>query len=418
MPDIQEGIYFRQGERAETSFCIIFLGFKGKPTADSMVTGLTQIWDVLTELQEDMGELTSYGAESNPNNFSRLLAYGYDIFSIPGIAKQPPNNFNKSFFTENVKPGEPLFTNSDLRYSVEIKEDPIPSSYALLQLISSNEGTTKLGWAKIWEHLRSRKKANDDEGLFIKKFYTGFNRPDNRSWTGFNDGISNMRSSEREPAIVIKEGDLNSSDGWMVNGTYMAYIRMVMDLEGWNDIDPRIQERVIGRDKSTGCPLVGVENGTNILVPGCPAPNTINISQFGNDIYRDSMSGVLDSYDYSYNSLDLRASHVRQMVDGSKQTDSNGKPSRIFRQGYEFLENLDIEPYFRVGLNFVSFQNNPEKVFNLLKYGFTEQNLEGTKVVGPSYTLSDFISVESAGIFLVPPYSSKKELPGKALFVA
>jgi hypothetical protein len=52
-------------------------------------------------------------------------------------------------------------------------------------------------------------------------------------------------------------------------------------------------------------------------------------------------------------------------------------PDLIFRQGYEFIEATKFDPYFRVRLNFVSFQEGTDKLIRVIKYGFNRVNFAG-----------------------------------------
>jgi len=76
---------------------------------------------------------------------------------------------------------------------------------------------------------------------------------------------------------------------------------------------------------------------------------------------------------------------------------------RIFRQGYEFFEVSDDNPRTRAGLNFVSFQDTPERLTRLL----TQENWLGEKKFG-SVNQSPEISILknwTAGIYI---YSARK----------
>ena len=39
----------------------------------------------------------------------------------------------------------------------------------------------------------------------------------------------------------------------------MAFLRISLNLEMWEDTEIEKQETIIGRDKETGCPLIGVD---------------------------------------------------------------------------------------------------------------------------------------------------------------
>ena len=43
----------------------------------------------------------------------------------------------------------------------------------------------------------------------------------------------------------------------------MAFIRFVMDLERWENLNLSEQELIIGRKKITGCPIIGFDKNGN-----------------------------------------------------------------------------------------------------------------------------------------------------------
>ena len=95
-----------------------------------------------------------------------------------------------------------------------------------------------------------------------------------------------------------------------------------------------------------------------------------------------------------------------------------GEPTsrRIYRQSFEFLEPVADDPFkpFRVGLNFVSFQNDPGRLLFIL----TDRNWLGNANFGgetDNVDMAKFLSVIAAGIFFVPP--AEKPFPGASIFV-
>jgi Dyp-type peroxidase family len=414
MGELQEGIYYKEGQRPGSSFCIIFMDTQGNLDAKSIGNELSQLWEAYTKLKTDIANNESYKTQVGDSNIlSILIGYGSKIFSIPRILKQRPVDFGEKYFFNDVGPVSSILEESNLHYREGLTENPASSSCVVVQFISENETITKLCWTKTWEFLKSYLKDHNNEGLYIRKFYTGFNRPDSRAWLGFYDGISNIQSSEREAVISINQTNLVPNDLWTLSGTYLAFIRMNIDIEKWNNTEEKIQERIVGRDKDTGCPIIGVRDGENILVPGCPIYGTDSVTQYGNQIFRSVSSKYGQIYDPQIKLLEH--SHMNRMIDGFTKLDSKGEQSRIFRQGYDFLDPSDNYPYYSAGLNFISFQNNLEKVHNLLKFGFT--STQGSDKDKLDFELTEFLTVESAGLFLVPPYSSENKFPGSILFL-
>ena len=91
-------------------------------------------------------------------------------------------------------------------------------------------------------------------------------------------------------------------------------------------------------------------------------------------------------------------------------------PSRlIFRQGFEFIEptcNLSNIP-IKVGLNFLSFQNDPARLLFIL----TDPNWLGNSSFGGDSQFRDInklLHVQACGIFFIPKI--EKPFPGSCIF--
>jgi deferrochelatase/peroxidase EfeB len=65
------------------------------------------------------------------------------------------------------------------------------------------------------------------------------------------------------------------------------------------------------------------------------------------------------------------------------------------------------------GLNFVSFQNTPERLIRTLSYGRSIDNSGGVKCTS---SLENFMSVLAGGFFLVPPIIENELFPGSPIF--
>ena len=108
--------------------------------------------------------------------------------------------------------------------------------------------------------------------LSVTTFYLGFQRNDRRSWIDFHDGLSNLRSADREAVIAIDPG---ADEDWAVGGTYLAFLRLAIDLVGWRRLTRNDQEFAVGRVKLSGCPITAVgEGGVPVTDAGCPVTGT------------------------------------------------------------------------------------------------------------------------------------------------
>ena len=121
--------------------------------------------------------------------------------------------------------------------------------------------------------------------LLITKIYSGFQRDDGRNWLGFHDGVSNIERNERLQDISIDDIS-NTEDIWIMNGTYLGFIRTEFNLKNWWKINASDQSIVIGREKITGCPLIGVDKNNNpVKDRNCPIPGTFEVIEPGNELY-------------------------------------------------------------------------------------------------------------------------------------
>ena len=70
-----------------------------------------------------------------------------------------------------------------------------------------------------------------------------------------------------------------------------------------------------------------------------------------------------------------------------------------------------------VGLNFVSFQDNPERLFGMLKTPgwLGDANFGGAVELLPGGRLS-LLTVEAAGVFVCPPVVDGEAFPGQGIF--
>ena len=90
-----------------------------------------------------------------------------------------------------------------------------------------------------------------------------------------------------------------------------------------------------------------------------------------------------------------------------------GMGKKIYRQGYSFVERLEVAPFINIGLNFVSFQNDLGSLINMMKYGFKTSSNSGEAIV----SLNDLLTVDSAGIFLAPGLRNNEKFPGESIFI-
>ena len=415
---LQDSIYYKKGQRPSNSCCIAFLKVGDGSTRENITDTLSKLWLMYDDLKlGKVIDLTDVNERHlRPGNLKILMGYGHKIFSLDIAPKKIPNDFgkNKKFKDPFREGGGPVVKDSRVRYSSDIKYNHANSDHVILQFLGDNEFTTDRALIETWKLLSDIRNSEGDYVLYISRAYTGFQRMDGRNWLGFHDGVSNIASKDRFGAIAIRGDDLEDDDQWTVNGTYMAFIRIEIKLDKWQKNRRSDQEIIIGRDKITGCPIVGVDTkGNPIKDPTCPIKGTFEVIEDGNETFREYRMPKIASYSpekVSKKSFDY--SHVIR----SKVTEKNSRgfsTSRVFRQGYEFFEPIDSFPGFRVGLNFISFQNNPSTLLQILQEGFNNNFYETQNFV----PLEDFFSVRAAGLFFIPPFTEDDAFPGRNIFL-
>jgi deferrochelatase/peroxidase EfeB len=416
--DLQNGIYYGHVNEMLTSFCILFLRASEAAKASEVGETLTKLWKMYNNLKKGIVKDLPVDTRHHPGNLSVLIGYGLPAFDLHGIQKMKPSDFSDecSFSKPGPLGGGAIVNGSGIMYGQDVRENHAGLDHVVIQFIGSTDLATHRAVVETWKELSDIKNANKGkEILRLTKFYTGFQRPDQRSWLDFHDGVSNMKSTERRYAIAINTSHLKRQDSWTSNGTYLIFLRIGVNLEIWRRMGRSIQELIIGRDKPTGCPIIGVDSkGNHVKEKGCPVGGTLEVVEDGNESYREHPDYGRQYLPHGVSDEKITKSHIGRVrhTDGIPTWQDNS--NRIFRQGFEFLEPIDEIPFFRAGLNFVSFQKTPRRLFNILSLpqwlGNVNFGGDSSKTLPP-----DFLTVRAAGVFFVPPVS-KEELPGNSMF--
>jgi len=403
---LQEGIYHRPGKRPGRCFAILFLRAR---STDAREVGecFARLWDMYEGLKR--GELRDLPGETvKPGDLTILVGIGPNAFRLTGMTRPLPAGLGDRARFLSPKPdgGGPLLRGAGLSYAVDVRENPATEEL-VVQAIGESELAVKRVVVETWKLLQDIADPQSASApLETRTFYLGFQRDDGRSWIDFHDGVSNLRSEEREAVIVIDPTNVSDQE-WTFGGTYLAFLRLQVDLGVWRGLERREQELLVGRDKLTGCPLVSLrEDGTPVALAGCPIGGR-PITATENDPIAEPPT-VTDER--------LLRSHIQR---ANHHVPSPEDPStrRVFRQGYEFLEWSPSAPGFRAGLNFVSFQDTSIRLLSML----TQPGwLGGTNFGGDPATQSEalrrLLLVYAGGVFLVPPVQDGERFPGAAAF--
>jgi deferrochelatase/peroxidase EfeB len=411
--ELQEGIYYSAKPEIGNSFCLISLRAENVTQISEIGRVLGRIWNNQAKLKNGITVDLNVDSRHRKNgNLTVLVAYGSELFKIPGSQKDPPTSFNSNW---NFRPpdsggGGAIADGSSLNYSTKTFTNHLLMDHVIFQLIADNEFYTNRAVVEIWKELHRLEKNRGSTPLRITGFYQGFQRTDHRNWLGFHDGVSNLKSQDRPYVISIDRRYVTPQDLWTLNGTYLAFIRIAINLEKWEDTSVAEQEILVGRDKLSGCPLTSVDkNGNPVKVAGCPVPGTSEIIDPGNEYFREH-----PPYEFGTQDNILRYSHIGRARPTERVPIWDKKSLRIFRQGFEFLSRSADDSSLVVGLNFVSFQNTPERLFKALTYQgpFLQKPSRST----PLPNLDRFMVVLKAGIFFVPPKIKGEPFPGAGIF--
>ena len=386
---IQDGIYFKPKDRPGFCYRLLLLNVKEGTALADAGKAIGTLWAMLQALRT--GIVADLGPAQGPDDVTDvrkpdlrcLLSFGSKFFDRFPRLRRP----------HEVRPlGAAPFhklprVDSDRRTG---------ETDLALQLTANTNLAVDRAVVELWMLIQQKSLP-----LQIVTFHSGFNREDSRSWLGFHDGISNIDHGERIAALEVTRDD----PAWMQGGTYMAFLRLAIDLEVWRRLSRADQESIVGRDKLTGCPIVSIAHGPlPTPLSGCPVgAHQAKSPQFANPAAPPPAQDL------------VRVSHIHRANPNRLGADDDGN-NRIFRQGYEFVEPL-ADGELRLGLNFVSFQRALTHLTNILTIPGWLGNanfgsFEDAKPGQPSYV--SFISIIAGGYYAVPPKA--QPFPGAELF--
>jgi deferrochelatase/peroxidase EfeB len=415
---LQEGIYFHKRQTPRRFFAIVFLAASPHEKAEDVAELIAGLWSRYEGLKqgvvEDLerleseeaaqlkrlaavqGEALEY-AQVPAGRLQVLVGFGAPLFELDG-AVGTPSAFDGSLFDAPTGAvDEPICKGAGIFYepgSVDLRQTAVAFQFTADTLLAVERAVVET-WKYLWDAQTT--------ALQIQAAYTGARRDDGRSWIDFFDGTSNLRPDERREVIVIpRRGQHRPADAWTGGGTYLAFMRLYIDLEVWRQLDDRKQEVLVGRRKLTGFPLL---TPTKTL-PGSRGYPTGSL-RYGRPPHEaDPLSKQLKG--------GIEESHVQRVNHHNQHDPSSADPlnRRIFRQGYPFFEPRDGDHPFRVGLNFVSFQWTP---VSLLRMFDQDSWLRDTNFGGPTRSEggTTLLTARAAGVFLVPPRAEVERFPGE-----
>lgn len=394
---IQRGVYFRKGEAAPEFFRLVTFDFTDGIDAAGARAALEKIWDLLAELKKcrirDLAATRPGDPEivTPSGNLEATLCFGTKLFR-PNPNRPP---LTTKLPTDRPWLGARPF--ESLRWAATARPEASQTDFAI-----ALHGDTELSVARAVVELQ---KLIDDEALPLRLvcFYSGLHRDDRRSWIDFHDGINNMASGdERRQAIEVTA----NAAGWLIGGTTMMFLKIEIDLLGWRKLSRELQEALVGRDKLTGCPLQSVEVGaggalTTRSVAGCPMTGEL------------PKGGEFVTIPVQAQDRIVQRAHVHR-ANLTRGDPAEMSANRIYRQGYEFVDSPP-DGGVRVGLNFVSFQSDFDRVRQILDTQNWMRDANFGGIPGdagiPAFEL---MRIVAGGYFLVPPVGDP--FPGHDIF--
>ena len=403
------------------TFAILFLKTRKKSNIDHVVQSLEKLWRMYQNLTKGIVEDLSYQKVPH-GSLSVNLGYGQNIFQLNDIKKSIPRDFDNSQFCYPKKHGGYILEGSHLVYSNDIHENVGLNEDIVIQFIANSQLAVNRAIVETWKNLRHNSLSKYP--LIFSKFFTGFQRDDGRSWLGFHDGVSNMRPGiERRNVIAIhkENNELLPRDFWTENGTYMAFLRIEIDLDLWDSINKSKQELIIGREKLYGRPLVGVDKYNNPITSK-KFPTAQKVTSFSKKFHdhpdyfkgRQISKEIMSKIDIDKSFKVLNESHIGRARHFDKINNKLVPSRRIYRQTFEFMEsNYLYKKFIKVGLNFLSFQNDPARLLFIL----TDPNWLGNSSFGGDSQFKGtdkLLNVQACGIFYIPQL--EKQFPGSCIF--
>lgn len=407
---IQEGIYFRSLQRPGPHWRLLLLNVADGTSPEAATNAIGSLWVMLGRLRQglvdDLNPPVAREGDPMPvavpaDSLTCLLGFGARLFN-PHAHPLP--------LVRNIREKRPvLLREFDTRTAAPFPRLPwLPpqdrrqhDADLVVQFIADTDLAVNRAIVETAKHI-----ADQQLPLQMVTFFDGFNRGDHRSWIDFHDSINTMDEAQRREVIELVN---NLDNEWMVGGTFLAFLRLEIDLGMWRSLTREQQELIVGRDKLTGCPLRSVvmtAAGTlqGVKLAQCPMTG---------EIPPNPPPGFIDAPRPAGEPV-LLASHIHRANVNRNAAPRERASNRVYRQGYEFLE---VRPDGRLslGLNFISFQAELERITDVLA---RNDWLGGVNFGGgpPGGEPPDrqILALVAGGFYAVPPHGDP--FPGAVVF--
>ena len=393
---LQSGIYHAVSERPAPCFRLLTLDVMSGAEPAALHAALREIHEMLRGLSSgdvrDLDGQPAKGRAASAEQFEELrvlVGYGRRLFDADHHTPRLTSAARPDYLSYLPRDG-PF---PSLRWRQDA--DTAGEGDIAFQLTAPRQAAVNCAAVEIVKLV-----ADHALPLRAKACFDGFGRHDGRGWLDFHDGVSNLEAGQRVAAL-----EASADPAWMAGGTYMAFLRLRLDLGLWRGLTRAQQELVVGRDKLTGGGLVGVRRDA----AGRPSPVAAPPpGEAATDRERADFTEPPQTADPV-----LESSHIHR---ASQNRASPFAPAgmRMFRQGYDFLEAVGPDGP-RLGLNFVSFQRDLAIVMHVmhLQGWLGDVNFGGSAGDASNLTL---LSVAAGGLYAVP--AAAEPYPGAELFTA
>jgi deferrochelatase/peroxidase EfeB len=405
--------------RKNKTFALIFLRVKKGKKAQQVADSLLLLWKMYTSLRK--GIITDLpGSRVPPGGLDIAIGYGPLAFELEGVKKDIPRDLYRKQFSP-ARGGRQIIRGSGIKFAQDDHVNVGLSNHIVIQFTSDTQLATYRAVVETWNLLS---KSPTKISLVLTKYQSGFQRTDSRSWIGFHDQLSNMKPKERKGVISIskKWNHLLPNDFWTEGGTYLAYLKIAINLKIWQYLERKEQEMIVGRDKISGRPIVAIDKFGNPMIRK-KCPNFEEIREYSMDFHDhpnyfitpDLQTEKMHMIDVEASMKVLNQSHIGRARHVEQVDCRDPSSNRIYRQGFEFIESpQNPGTPIKVGLNFVSFQNDPQRLFSLLAspHWLGNSNFGGDSRIRK---MEGLLAVNAAGIFFVP--HEEDPFPGSSILM-